>query len=698
MFYRGVIHTYDFDINVGEIYIKEQSLTVKFNLKDLPNATISPQIGERVKFIIVDENNQKFAKYIIRLDNKNANTDQAVLQAEGKPSIENSNIIQKDRNNENAQKPKYVKKTIALNKANSESEIAEATENLIVSQKNEEPQLKIDRNIQQNKSVGAVSTKHSKAILQQAETRLLQKIISSNLQNEKAQTVNNSKYDIERNLNPVIHENIEQDIEKTIHHNLEKNTETNLEKSVEVYAEQNIELNNTQSHVNRSVTVIPDTSTSDDEVAPEFELNFKILNEQQLTATEQENINSTIENDSHGDEKNSSTTNPMPEFELNFEKLSKADESVVHEDDRDLESITKLPIDLDQKKGEHTEATLEEFELDFGRLATSQIQSDNQVDADDSSNIHTTEEQNNGIIESTTQSELLEFELNFNSLNINQVPEKNDTEVKVENDGVENNQNNADLYSELLNVDFELNFDKLNKDLVILEGENSLDPTTEDELDKKVSTNESDSTNSQVESIIIEDIQKLENPLPPVLAQANMVNTQNSSDNKNFPSQANIKKLERLKDAIGVESEAETNVKPSFKGQVKAPDPDIVADIQNKNKTPLESKVNYSINKQNQFSYDSSKTIKKKVKKKKSEKFGLKVLMGIIGSLILINGSLWGYQKFQQYKADQEAKLKIYTLEQERKIEEQRRALGKLPDRILSDEALDDLLGKDRDK
>lgn len=683
MFYRGVIHTYDFDNEVGEIYIKEQSIIVNFNLKDLPNSTIAPEIGERVKFIIVDENNQKFAKYIIRLDNKNATTDHAVIQSKDTQGVESLNIFEKENLNKNIQKPRYVKKNIALKNSKSESK---TVENPSLNQNNDVPQLKIDQNTQQNTSVGIKPTKHSKAILQEAETRLLQKIMSSNLQQEQAQISNNSKSDIDQNTNQVISNQV-----------IDENIEKNIEKTIEANFEQNIDLNNVQSYVESSDKAISETSTHEGaQLIPEFELNYKILNEQQPTSTNQVSINDPIDNGHPDDEENSSHPKPMPEFELNFERLSNADVGVANEGD--FETNMELPIASDQKKDEHTEAIVEEFELNFGRLASPQIQSSNNVDAGDSSIIPISEGQDNGIKESSAQAELLEFELNFNTLNINQTSQKNDAEIKSENEDVENNKNNAELYSELLNVDFELNFEKLNTDLVILEGENSPDRTAEVDSDRKLSMNEADSANSNTDSVINEDIQKLVKPAPPVLAQANMVNEQNSSDNLNFPYQANIKKFERLKETIGVDSLAETNEKPSFQGQVKAPDPTIVAEIQNKNKVPLTSKVNHSVHKQNYFSYASNQNGKKKIKKKKSEKFGLKVLMVIIGSLILINGSLWGYKKYQQYKADQEAKLKIYMLEQEKKIEEQRRALGKLPDKILSDEALDDLLGKDRNK
>lgn len=63
---------------------------------------------------------------------------------------------------------------------------------------------------------------------------------------------------------------------------------------------------------------------------------------------------------------------------------------------------------------------------------------------------------------------------------------------------------------------------------------------------------------------------------------------------------------------------------------------------------------------------------------------------------ILILASYEGYKRYQNYVEDRETKARLYQIEQQQMIEEQRRKLGSLPTKILSDETLDELLGKER--
>lgn len=59
---------------------------------------------------------------------------------------------------------------------------------------------------------------------------------------------------------------------------------------------------------------------------------------------------------------------------------------------------------------------------------------------------------------------------------------------------------------------------------------------------------------------------------------------------------------------------------------------------------------------------------------------------------------IYSYKRYQHYQQDQVIKLNQLTKEQAEEIAKQRRALGRLPNKILSDQALDELLGKDREK
>ncbi|WP_445115141.1 hypothetical protein [Acinetobacter sp. WZC-1] len=71
---------------------------------------------------------------------------------------------------------------------------------------------------------------------------------------------------------------------------------------------------------------------------------------------------------------------------------------------------------------------------------------------------------------------------------------------------------------------------------------------------------------------------------------------------------------------------------------------------------------------------------------------------GGLSLCIAVYLGLYGYDQYRKYQQEQEVKLQLYMLEQQRRIAEQRRAQGKLPDRILSEKSLDELLGKDRNR
>lgn len=88
-----------------------------------------------------------------------------------------------------------------------------------------------------------------------------------------------------------------------------------------------------------------------------------------------------------------------------------------------------------------------------------------------------------------------------------------------------------------------------------------------------------------------------------------------------------------------------------------------------------------------------------KRKQKRQSSINPWLIASVVLGLVLINLAVFGYQKYTQYQSDQHAKAKLYLLEQERIIEEQRKKMSHVPDKkVLSDKALDDLLGKDRQK
>ena len=71
MFTEGIIKNYNEEKGFGVIQIEDQKKDLFFHIKDFPNKQQLPQIGEKLKFRIVSDNNGKMkAENIIRLDLK----------------------------------------------------------------------------------------------------------------------------------------------------------------------------------------------------------------------------------------------------------------------------------------------------------------------------------------------------------------------------------------------------------------------------------------------------------------------------------------------------------------------------------------------------------------------------------------------------------------------------------------------------
>lgn len=85
--------------------------------------------------------------------------------------------------------------------------------------------------------------------------------------------------------------------------------------------------------------------------------------------------------------------------------------------------------------------------------------------------------------------------------------------------------------------------------------------------------------------------------------------------------------------------------------------------------------------------------------KKKERYINPWMIVSVVVLLVLVNLAVFGFTKYSQYKAEQKAKAKLYLLEQEKIIADQRNQMGHVPTKkVLSEKALDDLLGKDREK
>jgi len=70
MFQEGKIKTFHEERGFGFIQIEGQSKDLFFHVADFPNKNIPPRIGEKLKFLIVEDNGKFKADHIVRLDIK----------------------------------------------------------------------------------------------------------------------------------------------------------------------------------------------------------------------------------------------------------------------------------------------------------------------------------------------------------------------------------------------------------------------------------------------------------------------------------------------------------------------------------------------------------------------------------------------------------------------------------------------------
>ena len=71
MFQEGKVKNYQVERGFGFIQVDGESRDLFFHIKDMPNRNIQPQIGEKLKFRIVEEKGKFKADNIVRLDIKN---------------------------------------------------------------------------------------------------------------------------------------------------------------------------------------------------------------------------------------------------------------------------------------------------------------------------------------------------------------------------------------------------------------------------------------------------------------------------------------------------------------------------------------------------------------------------------------------------------------------------------------------------
>ncbi len=96
MFTDGRIKTYDAVRGVGSIELANNAKELNFQLDQLPSPEIVPQVGERLKFRIIEEQNAIQLDNMVRLDIKSQ--EEFVSEVVALPSLASTTIVNPARN------------------------------------------------------------------------------------------------------------------------------------------------------------------------------------------------------------------------------------------------------------------------------------------------------------------------------------------------------------------------------------------------------------------------------------------------------------------------------------------------------------------------------------------------------------------------------------------------------------------------
>ena len=96
MFTDGRIKTYDDVRGVGSIELANNAKELNFQLDQLPSPEIVPQVGERLKFRIIEEQNAIQLDNMVRLDIKRQ--EEFVSEVVALPSLASTTIVNPARN------------------------------------------------------------------------------------------------------------------------------------------------------------------------------------------------------------------------------------------------------------------------------------------------------------------------------------------------------------------------------------------------------------------------------------------------------------------------------------------------------------------------------------------------------------------------------------------------------------------------
>jgi len=96
MFTDGRIKTYDAVRGTGSIELANNAQELNFQLDQLPSPEIAPQVGERLKFRIIEEQNTIQLDNMVRLDIKRQ--EEFVSEVVALPSLASTTIVNSARN------------------------------------------------------------------------------------------------------------------------------------------------------------------------------------------------------------------------------------------------------------------------------------------------------------------------------------------------------------------------------------------------------------------------------------------------------------------------------------------------------------------------------------------------------------------------------------------------------------------------
>jgi len=96
MFTDGRIKTYDAVRGMGSIELANKAQELNFQLDQLPSPEIAPQVGERLKFRIIEEQNAIQLDNMVRLDIKRQ--EEFVSEVVALPSLASTTIVNPARN------------------------------------------------------------------------------------------------------------------------------------------------------------------------------------------------------------------------------------------------------------------------------------------------------------------------------------------------------------------------------------------------------------------------------------------------------------------------------------------------------------------------------------------------------------------------------------------------------------------------